>query len=175
MSDKVLERLSALVDGELDGREGEQVLDSLLRDERLANTWESYQLISDVLRNNRWSPVGRQVLARVRVALQDEPAVVYLRPWRWSGLLKPLAGLATAASVAVVAVLGVRYVANWTGGAERVASSAPAALPVQSGTDQDRQAAERLSAYIVSHSGRSNQVVQGVLPYVRIVSYDAGP
>jgi hypothetical protein len=87
--------------------------------------------------------------------------------------LRPLAGLALAASVAVIAVLGFQGFVQRPGEpgaliADRRDPTPPAPTPADA--DFDR----RLDAYLVSHSERTGANVHGILPYARIVAYDVG-
>lgn len=47
------EQFSALVDGELDGKEGDALLARLKADTELQDGWDHYHLIGDALRQNR--------------------------------------------------------------------------------------------------------------------------
>lgn len=98
------ERLSALLDGELDGREQQQAID-LINDgtpvERAR--FGRYRLIGDVMRGET-ALLGAGVDDRVRAALADEPTVLAPRP-KARKFARPLAGLAVAASVAATAVM----------------------------------------------------------------------
>jgi sigma-E factor negative regulatory protein RseA len=122
------ERLSALMDGELDGLEADLALRSL-KQEDARGDWESWHLIGDVLRGDH----GCSVAARVSQRLTEEPTVFAPRP-----LLNQQArsvALSAAASVAAVAVVG--YLALTTAGGQtqdrydvRQVRLAPQAAPV---------------------------------------------
>ncbi len=111
MNEEQRQRLSALCDGELEARERLDAIDELGREGELRETFGRYQLISDVLRNNYRQAEDQQLAARVRAALADEPTVLSPRRapsaprWRQLG-----AGLAVAASVAAVAVVGIQVI-----------------------------------------------------------------
>ena len=47
------DRLSALMDGELDDRSAAEVIEALGRDHEAVRTWRTYQLISDAMRESR--------------------------------------------------------------------------------------------------------------------------
>jgi sigma-E factor negative regulatory protein RseA len=107
-------QLSALVDGELNHDERDLLLRRLSRDQGLSSQWQRYHLIRACLQSEASLAVGagQSLQQRVSQALGDEPAVVdsltarVARRW-----LQPAAGAAIAASVAVVAVVGLN--ANW--------------------------------------------------------------
>lgn len=105
------EQISALMDGELDRREGSEVLDAIGRDPADAGRWERFHLISDVLHNELPDAVQTGLAERVRQALEDEPAGVapgrLPAAWQRMGMRvgRQMAGLAVAASVTVAVVL----------------------------------------------------------------------
>ena len=103
------ERISALFDDEVGAFEARRLTDELLGDPELQRRWGRYQLIGDALRNELPAQVSCDFAERVHVAIAREPALQAaptgrVRP-RW---LKPLAGLAVAASVAGLAILTLR-------------------------------------------------------------------
>ncbi|HEC18100.1 MAG TPA: hypothetical protein ENI97_02015 [Gammaproteobacteria bacterium] len=101
------ERLSALLDGELDGQERQAALDKLLDSEHQRKAWGRYHLIGDTLKRSLPGGIDHGFSSRVMAALADEPTVLappVRAPWG-----QRLAGLAVAASVAAVAVLGVQF------------------------------------------------------------------
>jgi sigma-E factor negative regulatory protein RseA len=99
--------------------------------------------------------------------------------------LKPLAGLAVAASVAVVAVLAVQQARAPTPGTAQVATTSQPAQSqtyvrvqgtrwqAQPGNVQAPQVDNRLNEYLVNHSEyAASGGMPGMLPYVRVVGYD---
>jgi len=103
------EQLSSLVDGEFDEAiDVEQRLDHLLKDREASHRWERYHLIGDALKRNLPPVIDRQLASRVMAELEKEPTV--LAPSRrYASLGKQITGLAVAASVATIAVLGVQF------------------------------------------------------------------
>lgn len=112
MSDKNLEELSALMDGETSELEVRRVLKSVAEDERLAQKWARYQLTSSVLRGEthgramEWRELD--LSARVAQALEAEaPHEAQVQRKRLSAaLVKPFANVAVAASVSAAVILG---------------------------------------------------------------------
>src|SRR5512134_3468259 len=100
------ERLSSLLDGELDEQEAAQVLDALCRDAELQRQWSDLQLVGDAMRSTEVAAchVGG-FCARVRRALADEPTVLAPRPRPMRRYAVP--GIAVAASVAAIAFVAV--------------------------------------------------------------------
>lgn len=135
MSDKLKENMSALVDGELELRSASETIDLVLENEALRVHWSRYHMVRDVLRAKAYPDAGEELCERVRSCLADEPLhFPDRRPpgSRWRAALKPVAGVALAASVAVVAVLAVRGTGllpsepdSASTSAPRVAASAP--------------------------------------------------
>ncbi len=188
MNEKKLEALSALMDGEcFDSDSGS--LNGWTRDEGMRATWGRYHLISDCIRGTLPRHLDTALAGRIAMALRSEPAIlapdaVTSRPW-----LKPLAGMAIAASVATLAVVGIQVSRTETPGAgpePSVASQMPA-IPGGSGgqlnlaagngetrpirpLDPARRADARLNRYLINYNEqRSNDAVQGMPPFVRVI------
>ena len=101
------ERISSLVDGEFDDTLGNDI-DHLVENKEASHRWERYHLIGDALKRNLPPVIDSQLASRVMAELENEPTV--LAPSRTrSSIGKQMAGLAVAASVATVAVLGVQF------------------------------------------------------------------
>lgn len=110
MSDKHLEALSALMDGEATELEVRRVLGNIEQDQVLGQKWTRYQLAGSVLRGEtqgraqQWQSLD--LSARVAQALEDEPA--WRAPKRPLGarVIRPFANVAVAASVSAAVILG---------------------------------------------------------------------
>ncbi|MBJ7223280.1 MULTISPECIES: anti-sigma-E factor RseA [unclassified Brenneria] len=167
------EKLSALMDGEAVDSE---LLNSLSRDDKLQQSWQSYHLIRDTLRGD----IGEQVVhldiaSRVAAAIEKEPARLVPQsqpesqphPDRWPQMpfwhkVRPWASQLTqvgvAACVSLAVIVGVQNY-NQTGVADTVTESAafstlPAmgtASPVSLGVPSEN---------IASHSGQQKSDVQ---------------
>ena len=180
MTDDIRERLSALVDGELTEYEAVGMLDRLNHDVELKQVWERYHLVSDVMRNNFPRVTSVDLVGQVRESLDAEPVAILPMRRRW-GRVKPVAGLALAASIAVVAVLTFRGDLGVDGPeGEAIARSdkvqtAPTEQLAGMRWDVDRPDVEqRLNAYLVNHNGHTGNGMGGMLPYARIVAYNGG-
>ncbi len=104
MKESQAELTSALLDGELDPRTGDRVVSRMLRDDPAeVERFGRYGLIGDVLRGEV-SVDATQVSAAVSAALDSEPTVL-APPRRKPAWLRPLAGVAVAASVAAAAIV----------------------------------------------------------------------
>ncbi len=174
------EWLSALADGELQGDELQRGLDALRNDPELLASWKSYHVIRDSVSSNLNHEVAPQLHLRISAALENEPTILapQRRPRTW---LKQVAGVAIAASVTGVAIIGIQTMNG--------VDSAPSAVPVAQQQEYLRmeptqlarakekatQNSDALNPYLVNHNEYSaNSGIQGVLPYVRIVGHKAG-
>jgi len=173
MKEKLHEQLSALVDDELVAAEQELLVRQLGTDPALRERLARYQIISDALQNHLPPRVDAGFHKSIQAALQAEPAVHVEGP-RFAGLIKPLAGLAVAASVAVVAVLSLQSIRN-----EPASTPAMASAPVTQDylradvrplPASSPQAPQSLDAYLVNHNEYA--VNRGMLPYVRLVGHE---
>ncbi len=135
IQDAAREQVSALMDDELEPDSTQFILSRLGHDTRLRATLDRYQLIRDCLRDQgRRMPDGDRVRRGVRQALAHSPTPRLARNRRaW---LKPLGGVAVAASVAMMTLVGVermRQPALDGVGSARTASHTPTSpAPVQS-------------------------------------------
>jgi sigma-E factor negative regulatory protein RseA len=166
------DRISALMDGELDERAAAQALEALARDGEALDIWRTYHLISDALGRSRMLSGGFS--ARVAAALAQEPTV--LAPPRRRAA-EPRRWVALAAGVAAVSLVGWLGFAPQQSAVGPVATApgsnsnpsvakkpGPAVVPLPSGTDD----------YLLAHQGFSPRVsLQGMAPYVRTVSEQA--
>jgi len=171
------DKLSALLDGDLDEQSIRPVLDSVRRDPSVRIDWDAYCIIGDVLRGDReGSP---DLVARVMTAIDEEPTLlapprVPERPanaGRWRALL-PLAA-------SVMGVVAVGWVAQTlysqpgeasqlAGAVERVrvSESVPAAVrPVASAVEDPHR------EYVFAHQAMTaGGPIPGAVQYVRTIS-----
>ena len=138
------DRISALMDGELDEREAAEAIGLLKGDAQAREAWRTYHLIGDALRE------GRAVVA-VRPAANSPR-------WRIA-----LPAMAVAAGVALV---------SWVAFAPLQQQQAPAPAPMAKAepavTVPPPSAA---NDYLLAHQGFSPRVaLQGMTAYVRTVS-----
>ena len=171
MKDTLNEQLSALVDDELGTGEAALLLRQMGKDETLRNRFARYQLASDALKNNLPAQVDPGFHLRVQAALQDEAAPQAMpASMQFGRLLRPFAGFAVAASVAVVAVLSLQSVRETTPQSTPAVATAPAPadyIRAEGQAPVARPSNRDLEAYLVNHNEFA--VNRGMLPYVRIV------
>lgn len=180
MADDKREWISALADGELAGAEMSRALDALRNDQSLQSSWSRYHLISDALHGNLESRVDLDLHSRISKALESEPTILApqsprkQRPW-----LRHVAGLAVAASVSGVAVIGFQQMNGVDSGvpAQTMAEAAPpqnfvrlTPQPVNVAVEKD--SSQKLEPYLVEqHEYSVSSGVNGMVPYVRIVGH----
>lgn len=191
MSEQVYDQISAFVDGELPEPETELLLRRLDRDPEFKATFVRYVTIGASLRTDGSSRLGQGLLARVRSAVASEAGAggsrVSLRSRLPRRVMRAVGGLAVAAGVAALAILGVRQMqpAEVEPGAPQVAAVAvPSSTTVVIGDPASAEApsytvplpstsrplvpAARLTNYAIAHSeyssplGRRN-VLSGVI------------
>src|SRR5690606_26010193 len=118
MNDALKMQISAFVNGELPDNESELLLRRLSQDAEMRRQVGEYMQIGRLIRRERDVPGMRDLRRRILAALgeqpDDRPAIVEQAPRR---LLKPAAGVAIAATVAVTALIGIPRV-EVPGGAE---------------------------------------------------------
>jgi sigma-E factor negative regulatory protein RseA len=168
------EQLSALVDDELPGSEHDLLLRRIESDDQLYQRLSRYQLISDALQSHLPERVDPAFSRRVKVLLRSEPALS--RHSRLAALARPAAGLAVAASVAVMAVMSLQSAQQGTPSPAAVVASAPppAGDYLRVSDEPGNPSVDRkLDIYLVNHNEYAvNRGMQGMLPYVRIVGHE---
>jgi len=163
----VKEKISALMDGELEGRAAEEAIVSLRGEGEALESWRMYHLISDGLRQTTMLSAG--FTARASQRLADEPTV--LAPGRLPGRT-PAQRFAYAAAASVTAIGLVSWLAFGTPPAVPQAPIAKVEAPIAPVTVQLTSSA---NDYLLAHQGFSPRVsLQGMVPYVRTVAERPG-
>jgi sigma-E factor negative regulatory protein RseA len=176
------EQLSALLDGELPEAEVAMAVRRVTRDEAMRATALRYSLIGDALRDEL--PAGRpaDLVARVSAALDAEPAAAAVAPKRFRNVARYGAGLAVAASVALVALVALpgrqQEEAPPMLSATEVASPAPEQRmmlpPVY--TRAAGGGPDRLTRYYVNHTEYAPPVSgRGALTRIIVIQPEAAP
>ena len=105
MSKETREHISSLMDGEISRDASRFLVRRLGADEELGATWARYHMVRDCLRDPDGGLASRGLSLRISAAIESEsPPVVRRLAVGW---LKPVAGVAIAASVALMAVMAV--------------------------------------------------------------------
>ena len=165
------ERLSELMDGELDDKSAAEALQALGSDREAVRTWRTYQLISDAMRENRL--LSADFAARLAGRLAAEPIVFAPRALREQSRTQSRTwfALSAAASLAGVALVG------WMALAPKP-QTIPAPTPVAQMQPERKPNIVPLPTtandYLLAHQGFSPRIsLQGMAPYARTVAEQA--
>jgi sigma-E factor negative regulatory protein RseA len=179
------ELLSALVDSELQGDELEQALQVLATGKLATAKFQRYQQTQDVLKGYGERGLSQNLAARISLAIENEPTysqrttpkkaeVITLPTPFW----KQMTGLAVAASVGALAVVGVmtQSQSNLTTNTPMAAIDVPNKVltVAQTGerwTVDEPEIEYRLNNYLLDHNEQTAS--PGVFSYARVVSYGA--
>ena len=181
------ERLSALIDGELTGVEYGHAIDEIQLKPELKQRWKRYHIASDGLKKSLPPALLKTDFSvRVMQAVDAEPTVLAPRhiTYKVNPVTKQLAGLAIAASVTAVAVLGAQ---SWhvQQSAEPVATVAQAVTPpinneirpvaalTADNAPLPDHVQSQINQYLLNHN-QNALAAQRMLPYARIVGYSSG-
>jgi len=190
MTNKGKEKLSAFLDNDL--HQDELMSFSLSSEPEHAKLAQRYQIMGDVMRDELSDASFVDVSQAVREVLANETIEIEqseqkeLKPaskdvsagWNLAAWFRPVAGMATAGLVAVVMV--VTLSSQETGGLSPVADNAENKPVVMTADVKaiDNKAtvvnSKELQPYVNQHLEYATQdTLQGRLPFVRAVSYEA--
>ncbi len=179
------ELLSALVDGELQGDELDYVLKLLATDRLAAVKFQRLQQTQDILKGYAEAGLSDSLADKISLSIKDEPAyhrqttqhkakIVRLPTPFW----KQVTGLAVAASVGALAVVGVLTQPQndlLTDTPVAAVETANQGITVaQTGarwTVDEPEIESRLNNYLLDHNEQTGS--SGVFSYARVVSYGA--
>jgi len=163
-----MDKISALMDGELDAHQTDQQLARLKQDAQVRECWDTFHLIGDAMRGERGA--SSSLAARVSERLAQEPTV--LAPQRRQSLKRTTAyALSAAASLSAVALVGwvaINGMVDPQPAPQVVArKTAPAPAPQPTNHPSEGQ----MNEYLLAHQGFSpSTALQGLAPYIRTVS-----
>lgn len=180
MSESSRENLSCLIDDELDRKGRGFMLRRLAEDADMKASWNRMYMVRACLHRERLATAD--LVSRVAKALDSEPSPQAPRLVRWA---RPLAGGAIAASVALMAIVGINssmmergpgtaeedqpgFVSQSTALDEPFSRSAvQSAVPVSFSEDRHAER-QRIGSYVLRH----HQAVgnSGFISYVPIVT-----
>ena len=155
------EKISALMDGELEGRAADEALELLRGDREAGDRWRLYHLMSDAMHGQR-QLLSPGFVERCAARLATEPAV--LAPGALPGRT-PMQryALAAAASLAAIALVGWLALAPQPQPQMPLAQAQPPALTVS--------LPDAANDYLLAHQGFSPRMsLLGMAPYVRTVA-----
>lgn len=161
MSKETREHLSALVDGEISPDTSRFLVRRLGSDVELRATWTRYHLVRDCLRHQDGTVAGSDLCARISKAIENEQPEIHRSSIskRW---LKPVAGMAIAASVALMAIITV---GPGTPGAPQATGELTSESEVEPFTSPQSLTPAPYSSQ-ASYSGRNNSADRRMDPYL---------
>ncbi|MBF0255349.1 MAG: hypothetical protein HQL47_02585 [Gammaproteobacteria bacterium] len=217
MQDTSAQQLSALNDDELTDFERRRLLDELIAEDANRATLARYQLIGEAMRQDSGQPLlAPGFFSRVSAAIDKEDALSAVPPLpfehgqqaasganpvpaaglraRRSSWQRPLAGLALAASVALVSLWLAPQLLHSPGQPTRAPAvaaelkapslqAAPSAELLAQATSSEEpewqtlppEMEEKLNRYLVDHAEfAAGKGMDRMLPYASFVSYDSG-
>jgi sigma-E factor negative regulatory protein RseA len=166
-----MERISELMDGELEAREARRQLARLNQDQELANCWSTFHLIGDALRGER--PLAREISSRVARLLANEPTVLAPRSFTPTKRAATYAVSVAASLSAVALVAWIAFFNNPLVPQQEIAKAPPASPPETvvstelASVPSEGQANDLLRAH-TEYSPSTE--IQGLAPYIRSVS-----
>ena len=177
MVGEMKERISQLMDGELDAREADRAIDALAGDREALEAWRAYHLAGDALRDTPQLSAG--FAERLAQKLAEEPTV--LAPRRIEDAPRPRVAMpaAIAASFAALALVGwLAFAPERPGPAAPQLAATPAVQtvlqPVVSLQPQTVPLPSATPDYLLAHQGFSPRLsLQGMSAYARTVSAQA--
>ncbi len=187
MSKESLEHLSSLMDGELSRDAGLFLTRRLSSDEEMCDTWERYHLIRDCIRQPGSKQAVLGLSSKLNASLEAEE-LPKGSPWINNRWLKPVSGLAIAASVALMAIVvtapqpgelpgtdsSQTTVVNQPFVSPNTLALTPALAPATqtvSYAPGDQAKANRLNAYLLRHNQMARTAGrQGFVSFVPIVA-----
>jgi len=172
-----MDRISALIDGELDERQAREEFSRIKQNGELQECWDTFHMIRDAMRGECHLSPGSGW--RISERLEQEPTV--LAPHRSATTHAKTYALSLAASVAAVGVVAwVALSSNplntpvslpLKGGT--VASVTPVPVPQPVAVVPNLPSDGNMNEYLLAHQEFSpSTVMQGVVPYIRTVSTD---
>ena len=167
-----MEKISALIDGELEGREAQQQFARLKQHHELAHCWATFHLIGDAMRGE--GSLSQGFGERLTLRLVGEPTVLAPRPV--AGRRVVAYALSAAASLSAVALVGWMALFNNPLApqpelAQVPNTTPPAATPTPSAQLASVPSEGRMNEYLIAHQEFSPSTeIQGLAPYIRGVS-----
>ena len=165
-----MERVSALMDGELNETQMSQHLAFLKEHPDLIDSWDTFHLIGDVLRGERM--LSAECRKGIMQKLAAEPTV--LAPRRTRGKKMVTYALSAAASLAAVAAVGwLAFFNNPLPTPTEIAKAPPAITgpAVPSPQLASVPSDGTMNEYLIAHQEYSpSTAIQGLAPYIRTVS-----
>ena len=159
MNEAIRTQISAYVDGELPHNEAELLLRRMCQDRELRQQAAEYLALGRAMRGERLVAGTDRLRNRISAALddtslvQEEYVAVATRRNRY---LRPLTGVAIAATVAVAAIFGLQQMAG-VPGSDSLPTAEPVAGVADSAYTVPDRADDQLRDYYLRHSESSSE------------------
>ncbi len=175
------EKLSALMDGELNEAETRKMLSEIEKNKDLRATWSRYHLAASALHDDIIQLSNSSLASKISKEIAGEPIIVSPGWWRQSNkkAIKLAGSFAIAASVAAIAVVSLQVDSPDQVNQQSIASLEPissgdfiraSGTRWSNGTNSTGRA---LNMYLVEHSEFSPASnFKGMMGYGRIAGYD---
>ncbi|MEO8003532.1 MAG: sigma-E factor negative regulatory protein [Betaproteobacteria bacterium] len=169
-----MEKISAFMDGEVDGAQVQGQVARLKEDAALRGSWDAYHLIGDTLRGER-KLMSRDFTEKFRAKLAAEPTVLAPRPRSPVPVMVRRFAMPVAASVGGMALVAWLALFNnpFAPPKENLAKAQPGMTqpPAMTLVPKTQLASEKVNDYLWAHREVSSSTpVQGVPSYVQTVS-----
>mgnify|MGYP001596747905 FL=1 len=165
-----MDKISALMDSELDEHQARQLFTRLKQDEQLLHCWHTFHLIGDALRGERI--LSHEFDQRLTARLVGEPTV--LAPRRSTTKRMTAYALSAAASLLAVALVGwVAFFNNPLTPQPEIAKAPNTPPPAAAPSTQLASVPSdgKMNEYLIAHQEFSpSTAIQGLAPYIRSVS-----
>ena len=157
MNDAIRMQISAFVDGELPENEADLLLRRMGQDAELRLKVAEYLAIGRALRGEIAVPGVDRIHERVSAAIDDKPLeeAIEIAGTPPTKAIRPLAGVAVAATVALVAIFGLQQTMNVDGTDAEV--SAVAVAETDNGYTVPRPINDQLRQYYLSHGATATE------------------
>jgi sigma-E factor negative regulatory protein RseA len=165
-------KISALIDGELDSHERESAVAALRHDPDAIEAWRIYHLVGDVMRDARPLPTGFS--DRFSQRLAQEPSILApVQMTREPGRVRrvPLYAAASLAAIALVGWLAFMPRPGVAPGDLTIAQSRPPTVAKAATEPPAKSLPGSARDYLLAHQAYSPRVtLQGIAPAVRTVA-----
>lgn len=163
MQEQLNEKISLLIDDELDSEQALSLLRTIQDDDALKAKLQRYQLVSQVLKNEECYVLDSDFADKIHQQIRREP--IFFMPRKKAGINWQKTGLAMAASIVLAVVWVVNKIDKQSNAYPEVAVVAPQQIQpdTMNGRFDDYLQAHDNDVY-VNNAGR-------VQPYARVVGY----
>ncbi|NKB64699.1 MAG: hypothetical protein GKR95_22135 [Gammaproteobacteria bacterium] len=168
------EKISALIDGDLNTEDRGSQLSKILSDEQATQSWRRYHLIGNVIRNEVESS-GRDLSADIWSKLEQEPTVLTPSPKRkvekGASDIWPAAGLiAMAASIALAAVVALGPLGD-NDSSGQIAFNKFVETTVAGPSEDQKRITDEFGEMLAEHGEFSSSAgLNGLVAYAKLVS-----